>query len=417
MLIRNDMAVLAINDQQGVTDRLKEQSNYLVFLKGNLKGGDYDALVKMPGNTENMTEVSGKLSTTEPLTGTTILRPDDNSQVFFFDAGSSGSPVYCSVELADDYPPLSGIGGYVDCINQNKGAKDARMIPVSVILELLHKYSSTIQLPVIDIDAKKKNILIEGSSKKIIKERGKSIYCNREIHIAQIKEHKKDPVTAKNYFLLIGDERQILASFVDRYRLQFIANYGYDSRVIPIKMPDVSHKGLFCHRLAGAIMKALDMPYTELTEKDPTKITIKHIADELLTNQEMHYVFDCRVENNCFDSSQNDSYTWFFNDFMSPFRENPRPLGKVHLFVSFYYREGAKHEPNKNFLIASSADSALEELYNITKHDVKEWLEFVEGGDVLRKNQIFSRFHWQESYNMMEVLRYYNAAIQDAEPF
>jgi hypothetical protein len=371
-------------------------------------------VTEQPGT---IVEIGGPLGTNEIVSGSTILMADVNQNNFFFDHGSSGSPVFCSVQLHPNYPTPVGIGGYIDYLNQTEKGRDARMIHFDTLQQLLDKHQSGIRLRYVDLDKRRSTIASELASKKILAERGKEVYCDRNEVIDKIMNRSIQPVTPLTSFLIIGNERQKLDAFIDRYRLEFIAGKGMDSTLIYFKMPAETDIRLFCHKLIGAILRAFQTPYKKLSVDNPGQLTIQHIADELLLDDNSCYVFDCRMEDEDFSLQQTFAYQWFIGQFLEPLRQDPRLASRLHLFLSFYYRPGADCNAKIQFLITSLNNIDLPELTNVTKQEVKEWLDIVEAEDIVTRNQIISYFHWQESYDMKEVMDYYKEALEKADKF
>ena len=419
ILIKNDLALLQLEASGDELAALNDWSESLHFLKGDLNGAQFEAYSRKTDDPWTTVHIAGKIAGKDPSAGATILNPDLNENNFFFDTGSSGSPVFAEISVHPDYAPIAGIVGYVDFLNKlpNSPSKDARMLNTQRIEEVIVSNSGPITFKIKDVDTMRKIVSSEVASRKIFNQRGKELFCDRLPVIESIQNRIASHTNLVSAFLIYGNEKQLLDCFIDRYRLEFIANSGKESNVIYFKMPSEADKGIFCSKLIGSILIASKTPFKRFSENDATLITIKHIMDELFFDDGTYFVFDCRVENNSINRKLEGCYKWFFKDFLAPLYNNRTLSKKLHFFVSFYYRPGDEYKDNKEFLFKFFKEFSLPELVDIKKSEVLDWLDLVEGQDILRRNQIMEYFQLQELYTMADVIFFYKQALHKIESF
>ena len=415
-LIKHDLAILELESPEEVAGSLTSACDSLTFLKGELKGSFFESYSRKSNDPGTVMNITGEISGNDYTSGSAILSPNSNLRTFFFDSGSSGSPVFSTVNISPG-KTADGIIGYVDFLNTTQLAADARMIHVQNIEEILAKYNIQLNLNIRDIDRMRIAANSEFASQQILESRGKEIFCDRRPNIESIEENLLQPQPPVNAFLIYGNERQLLDCFIDRYRLEFIAGKGLDSTVIFFKMPAVANKNIFCSRLLAAIVQASKRPFYKFSENDPDKITISQVIEELFIDDKIKLVIDCRVDNTDVNENMSDAYKWFFSQFMSPLYKNNSLNKRVHFFVSVFHSQGDAHLDNKQILLRYFPAIQPPELIDVKKQDVEDWLDQVEGQDIFRKNRIKSIFLWKDSYDMADVIGCYHMAINKIDSF
>ncbi|MRG43725.1 hypothetical protein GFS24_01300 [Chitinophaga sp. SYP-B3965] len=408
LLMRNDFAVLELQDASHISDNLHKHSCDLWFLKGDLNSITFEGLSYNPPFSYIMQAVSGHFGVEDKRSGTTIMYPDPNPRKFFFEAGSSGSPVLCKVDLGMGRS-IIGIAGYADFLNKKSDgtALDARLINGNNIERLWNKYFPDAPLRFKDLDQQRSRIRKTEQTNRIIQERGKTgmeIFCNRIDQLNAIREQR-----IPRCFFLHGNERQKMDAFIDRYRYEFIASSGKQSRLLFFKMPKDKDVRMFSFRLIGNIFRACHI--VEQDHIDAENYTIRDVLDQLDASDDLEFVFDCRIEDADFDPRQEAAYDWFFGSFLKPLKDHPASYPGVHFFISYYFKPGADIIPRQQIILRAFPGIGLPALQNVERDILEEWLDLVEGRDPERRNMIREHYPVKQDYDMVEIISFYKEAI------
>lgn len=417
-LLKHDFAILKIDATVDTREFLKKESKQLRFIKGGLGDQAFEALSFNPEQPGIINYVTGSFGIEDKKAGSTILNPPANSKLFFFDFGSSGSPVYCKTIL-DDGSILEGIAGYADFLNKKKDSEtvDARLINTANIEKLWLHYLPERKLKTIDVDVRRSSVKKSELTSKILTERGKTgneILCDRAPQIEEVKRRNFLKLNSR-LFLIHGSERQKLDAFIDRYRYEFIASSGCTSQVAYFKMPKEKELNFFCNTLVANIYRAFRT--VAFDNVSPTKLSIADVIESLGLSPDIHYVIDCRIENGEFSEFQKPLYDWFYNQFLSPLQKNEEQLSNIHLFISYYYKAGEPHLPNEQIILNQFASFQLPVLGNVERQHVEEWLDYVEGRDIDRRRRIIEFYPDKNEYDMTEIVDYYKQAIYNLDKF
>ena len=413
LLIEHDLAVLELQADESIIDPLARAGRELTFLKGDLNEALLQALFFDPDQPAIIGYITGTLGIEDKATGTTVMLPDKSPKSFFFEAGSSGSPVWATVRLSDG-STLSGIAGFANFLNRRdrNSPYDARMLHTGRVERLWSEMLPTPKWRVYDADVRRIQIKRNVLTNKLISERGvtgKEIFCDRidqleAIHLRQ----QQDPNRARLFFLY-GSERQKLEAFVDRYRYEFMATLGIESRHSFLKMPKEKDLYLFANKLVGNFCRANHLFPTTLV--DVLRCTLPELLDMLLVNQETDHVIDLKMENEDFSPLQLPGMTWLLQQFLKPVYDGTENSVRLHVFISFYFHPGSDHSHNLEQLLRLFGDLAIPALENVPRLLVEEWLDEVEGADVERKNRIRQAYPVKDDYDMAEIIEHYKRAI------
>lgn len=413
-VMRTDIAILQLKETKDYlsnVNKLKAAAQKMVFLKGNLNTSEYAAWVINPGTQGVLENINGKLGDNDRGTGTTIVYPNTNPQQLFFDSGSSGAPVTSTVLFPDD-SMKTGIAGYTQFLREKGTEKEARMINGVNLEDWFKKNYPHLKPYFFDIDKHKASVINRIMGDSLLKSFetkwgcGHVISCNRGEQIEEIRQHNENN---ERWFLIHGADRQKLDFFVDRYRWEFLDSTGKKSELITVSIPGHSAKKLFCETLVNRIHQAFRLP-RKVSLSD--ELTLEDILTNFALDDRKYYVFNCIIENAALTPQHLPLFSWMNADFFRPLKENPQ-FANIHVFFSYYYKEGEDYRTNYN-MIDAIFKPALQELCNIKRNELEEWLASVEPA---KKDRLLPYFPNQEEFSMEEVLRYYKKAIDHLEPF
>lgn len=419
-LMKYDFAILYIDMPEKQHAALYEYSKNLRFLKGNLLKSNFEALSFNPANGAQINYVIGTFGIEDKKYGSTIIHPDENPKSFFFDYGSSGSPVIASAKLSDGSSVL-GLGGIVDFLNSSSktASVDARLLSCKNIESLMSYFCPEIRLKFVNLDEKEKLIQQIHFAGKIIEERGstgKEILCNRATQLSTVKLTKLKSEKKENVFFIYGKERQKLDAFVDRYRYEFIASQGTHSNLVFFKMPKDKDKGLFCNSFIGNILRFFSMP--NIDNIDAQQTSIRDLVEELKLPEGIDVVFDCKIEHEDVEEEHKELFNWVFEYFLHPLIYNSDgSLSNIHFFISYYSVTNEIDTTDKHLFKIKPEINSLQVFQNVVRQDLVDWLDFVEGRDLERKNKILKGYPLKSDYEMAEIIELYKKATYALDKF
>ncbi len=191
-IIKNDFAVLSVIIPEEERKSLKRAAGKLKLITGSLSNFSFKAFTYNPGHPELPDGVTGNFGVSDLETGTTIMNKDSNPHPFFFDFGSSGSPILAKIKIENE--SMTGIAGYADYVNKEVNKVDARMINFRNIEKQLVRLLPQLPIEFTDLSKIKNGILERKINEVIRSERspfGNDHLCDRYEQVQKIRQIKK----------------------------------------------------------------------------------------------------------------------------------------------------------------------------------------------------------------------------------